>query len=212
MDADIKNKIKNRSVFRVRYEAFQIFEDGSIFAEDEDGNIAYLVDAGSYEIFSDVLYEDDFFYCGTYTYRNKEGDRRVIPRYSISRDAAFTILKAEADSPGTQNGEREPNPAQGKDSENSAKVYSGSGFFIGNQGHFITNYHVIGKSKSIEIMHQNKSYNANIVKVNTVADLALLKVERMLTGLSLHESELPLGSDIYAYGFPQTDLQGKSQK
>ena len=62
----------------------------------------------------------------------------------------------------------------------------GSGFFINEEGHLITNYHVIeGETQiSVEVYHQKsgalerKSYkNVAIIALNKFADLALLKID-----------------------------------
>jgi serine protease Do len=92
----------------------------------------------------------------------------------------------------------------------------GSGFFITEDGHLITNFHVIeGETKlSIEVYHQKdgqldrRSYkDVRIVAMNKFADLALLKVEdkdapkfkRMLLGDS---DNLGQGDQVFAIGSP----------
>ena len=93
---------------------------------------------------------------------------------------------------------------------------TGSGFFLTEDGHMITNFHVIeGETKiSIEVYHQKDgqldrhSYkDVRIVAMNKFADLALLKVEdkdapkfkRMLLGDS---DNLAQGERVFAIGSP----------
>jgi serine protease Do len=92
----------------------------------------------------------------------------------------------------------------------------GSGFFITEEGHLITNFHVIeGETKlSLEVYHQKdgqlerRSYkDIRIVAMNKFADLALLKVEdkdapkfkRVLLGDS---DALSVGERVFAIGSP----------
>jgi serine protease Do len=92
----------------------------------------------------------------------------------------------------------------------------GSGFFLDEDGHLVTNFHVIeGETKiSIEVYHETngqlerKSYkDVKIVAMNKFADLALLKVEdkdapkfkRMLLGDS---DALGQGDRVFAIGSP----------
>ncbi len=92
----------------------------------------------------------------------------------------------------------------------------GSGFFITDEGHLITNFHVIeGETKiSLEVYHlkdgqlERRSYkDIRIVAMNKFADLALLKVEdkdapkfkRVLLG---DNDALSVGERVFAIGSP----------
>ncbi|KAB2664925.1 MAG: trypsin-like serine protease [Verrucomicrobia bacterium] len=92
----------------------------------------------------------------------------------------------------------------------------GSGFFIAEDGHLVTNFHVIeGETKiSLEVYHlkdgqlERRSYkDIRIVAMNKFADLALLKVEdkgapgfkRVLLGDS---DALAVGERVFAIGSP----------
>lgn len=92
----------------------------------------------------------------------------------------------------------------------------GSGFFVTEEGHLITNFHVIeGETRlSVEVYHQKdgqlerRSYkDVRIVAMNKFADLALLKVEdagaprfkRVLVG---DPDALAVGERVFAIGSP----------
>lgn len=92
----------------------------------------------------------------------------------------------------------------------------GSGFFLDEDGHLVTNFHVVeGETKiSIEVYHQKdgqlerRSYkDIRIVAMNKFADLTLLKVEdkdapkfkKMLIGDS---EQLGQGDRVFAIGSP----------
>lgn len=54
----------------------------------------------------------------------------------------------------------------------------GSGFFVRNDGHILTNAHVIKGAKKISIItNDNKSFDAKIVGIDNASDLAVLKIE-----------------------------------
>tara|TARA_B100001094_G_scaffold290958_1_gene308943 strand:+ start:140 stop:1069 length:930 start_codon:yes stop_codon:yes gene_type:complete len=52
---------------------------------------------------------------------------------------------------------------------------TGSGFFINEYGYAITNYHVVGDAKNIKMSIKGKDYNAKVVSIDKVNDLALLR-------------------------------------
>lgn len=92
----------------------------------------------------------------------------------------------------------------------------GSGFFLDEEGHLITNFHVIeGETKiSIEVYHQKdgqlerRSYkDVRIVAMNKFADLALLKIEdkdapKFKKVLLANEERLAQGDRVFAIGSP----------
>ncbi len=61
---------------------------------------------------------------------------------------------------------------------NRSSVQSGTGFFINSQGNVVTNHHVIQGAKNIQVTTDyGKVYNATIVGMDTLTDLAVLKLE-----------------------------------
>ncbi|WP_136667218.1 S1C family serine protease [Flavobacterium sp. H122] len=81
----------------------------------------------------------------------------------------------------------------------------GSGVFITDNGHLITNYHVIEGNKPIFVKIENgNKVKAEIVKHNKDFDLAVLKVNiNNIKGLSFSDSgKTSLGDDVYAIGTP----------
>ena len=73
---------------------------------------------------------------------------------------------------------------QGLDADNmmvvpdqSGRESLGSGFFIRNDGHILTNYHVIKDAKTINIIcNDEKTYEAKVVGIDKASDLAVLKI------------------------------------
>lgn len=96
-----------------------------------------------------------------------------------------------------------------------AKVLrSGSGFFITDDGYFLTNYHVVQGGSTIRLVTETGSVNAKVVQLDYAVDLALLKVDsRTFQSIPfLGTDEVALGADIFTIGFPMPDLQGFSPK
>jgi S1-C subfamily serine protease len=95
----------------------------------------------------------------------------------------------------------------------------GSGVIIDAQGHVITNWHVVGNYKEAIVYFKPKNdadlknalaFRAQVERVDQVADLALLKIERPpQTFPSLgfgNASALNVGQDVHAIGHPNGAL------
>ena len=84
---------------------------------------------------------------------------------------------------------------------------SGSGWVFDNQGHIVTNYHVIADSDVIEVtLFNGASYKARVVGADKLNDIAVLKVEvpaELLFPVQLGDSgELRVGQKVLAIGNP----------
>jgi len=61
---------------------------------------------------------------------------------------------------------------------NRTRIGMGSGVIISKDGYIITNYHVIENATTIEITtNNNKSYKADLIGSDEVADIAVLKID-----------------------------------
>ena len=82
----------------------------------------------------------------------------------------------------------------------------GSGFLIDNEGHILTNNHVVADTERIEVtLSDDRSYEAEIVGRDPQTDLALIRIEGdgVLTPLALGDSEeLKVGEWVVAIGSP----------
>lgn len=84
----------------------------------------------------------------------------------------------------------------------------GSGFVVSGEGHIITNYHVVSDDSKIKVVLNNgKEYDAEVIRVSKIYDLALLKIEeRNLLPFRISNSkQLELASDVYALGTPTAE-------
>lgn len=113
---------------------------------------------------------------------------------------------------------------------------SGSGFFLTQNGYFITSSHVIEEATRIVVRTKEGNFPAKLVKADRVNDIALLKVtrrrikstEEFLVGPDISAFDDPailfrplpvvssgtvkLGDSVVTLGFPNTELQGLEPK
>ena len=96
---------------------------------------------------------------------------------------------------------------QRNQTENESGWGVGSGFVFDNQGHIITNAHVIkDATKTVVTFLDGRSYNAEIVGIDEYTDIGVIKVNadlKLLHPLSLGDSSnLQVGEPITAIGNP----------
>ena len=90
---------------------------------------------------------------------------------------------------------------------------TGSGFFVTHDGHFVTNHHVIENAKRIVVKTHAGVFPATIVRVDSVNDLAVLKVSGTFAALPVHGSGgLKLADRVATVGYPNPELQGVAAK
>jgi S1-C subfamily serine protease len=81
----------------------------------------------------------------------------------------------------------------------------GTGFIIDQQGHILTNYHVVENARQVEVtLHNRKKYKAEIIGTDPTHDLAVVKIEATgLTPAVLGDSRnLAVGQKVFAIGNP----------
>ena len=81
---------------------------------------------------------------------------------------------------------------------------AGSGFIIHEDGFIVTNFHVIQGSNFVRVnLFNGDTYNADIVGVDPITDLALLKIEGNFDSLDLADSnDVQIGEKVIAIGNP----------
>lgn len=92
-------------------------------------------------------------------------------------------------------GERGTSPQQ---------VSTGSGVIISGDGYIITNNHVIDRAETIEVVHQRRTYKAELVGVDRNTDIAVLKIDaNNLPAIKKGSSrDLKIGEWVIAVGNP----------
>ncbi len=90
---------------------------------------------------------------------------------------------------------------------------SGTGFFVTDDGYFITNQHVAGDGATVRVITAAGVISAKVVKVDKANDLALLKAEGKFAALPVIASRtMRLGATVATVGFPNVGLQGFAPK
>ena len=100
---------------------------------------------------------------------------------------------------------------------------NGSGIIISKSGYIVTNHHVIEDADDIEVEFilndEVKKFNAEIVQIDKVNDLAIIKIFDMnFDGLddlpyNFKSRSSEVGTEVYAYGYPMAlSLMGKEIK
>lgn len=99
-------------------------------------------------------------------------------------------------------------------SENS-NISSGTGFYIDNNGHILTAYHVIRGHDDIWINNSTnkKLVHADLIKYDLLLDLALLKVSAIgAQPLNIanweNNKSIPIGIEVCAIGYPTLGYKG----
>jgi S1-C subfamily serine protease len=92
----------------------------------------------------------------------------------------------------------------------------GTGFFITADGWIVSNRHVVGDAKLVDIrMSDGSTHSAKVMKTDKEFDLALIKAEAKAPKclpISKGEIELGLGRPVFTIGFPNPILQGVEPK
>lgn len=91
--------------------------------------------------------------------------------------------------------------------EKGEVIGSGSGIMVGAGGYILTNNHVVsgGRFYSVRIEDDETVYKTDeVIKYNPVLDLAMIRIERTLTPLSVYQGEKKLvrGQKVVAIGSP----------
>ena len=92
-------------------------------------------------------------------------------------------------------------------------IGAGTGFFVSNQGHIVSNNHVVGVCKKVTTKINGKKYDLDILATDKVNDLGIVKASfKSKSYLSIKSSGAELGEDIVALGYPLTGRLSDSVK
>ena len=90
---------------------------------------------------------------------------------------------------------------------------SGTGFFISNDGYLLTNAHVVNDAEKISVLIKNETIPATLVKIDSVNDIALLKIKHQTKALPLITNKrVKRGTEVSVVGYPNIQIQGNEQK
>ena len=132
-------------------------------------------------------------------------DGFVFPREIVSRRE---IIK-----PRISRTTREPIAEAPKD-RRERKPGSGTGFFVTNDGYFVTSYHVIQDAKEITVKTADGSLlAARFISGDSANDVALLKIESATKAARISDTGEPVrGEEVFTLGYPLLQIQGQDQK
>lgn len=104
-------------------------------------------------------------------------------------------------------------PPAAPDVDQTYKVASGTGFFVSEEGHLITNNHVIDGCKEIKIHSKGEIFDTVTLANDPQNDLALLKSGATPDAYFSLSTELPYAlQDVIVAGFPFGDRVSSSLK
>jgi S1-C subfamily serine protease len=91
---------------------------------------------------------------------------------------------------------------------------SGTGFFVTDDGYFVTTYHVIEGAKEITVKTTDgRLLAARFISGDSANDVALLKIESATKAARISDTgELLRGEEVFTLGFPLLEIQGQDQK
>lgn len=219
-------KVRAKSILAATYSIFQVLDDGVLIRPHKgqlenkgiNVDIAYLTGVVEAAAAEGDYYKGDLYWYGNYSYRNKAGDDRTVNAYCLNKDDAVQNVKNMLFGEERPKDERTVIASQNTNSLpdvpsplKSAKS-TGSGFFVGNEGYFVTNAHVVDDSTDVFVYYGGKMIRAEVVKVSKVADLAILKVAQKVVGIEISDDEPQPGDDVFAIGYPQPTIQGLEAK
>ena len=133
------------------------------------------------------------------TYFGKLPDRKGYFEGSTSDQK---IIKQLAEKPKKQ----EPKKKKPKPSPDDNKIVaasSGTGFYVSNTGHIISNHHVIEGCNTVKLTFKGKEVSADVLAVDKMNDLAILKAD--LTPSKVYPvatEDVSLLEDIIIAGYP----------
>lgn len=105
-----------------------------------------------------------------------------------------------------------PPPYRPKETRNRIGFSTGTGFFVTNKGHIVTNFHVIEDSKFVKIKTSDgKTLQAKVLRTDPVNDLALLHVDFNSPFLRLGD-DIIKGEQVLTIGYPLISVQGQESK
>jgi S1-C subfamily serine protease len=125
-----------------------------------------------------------------------EGQRRAV------------VFVAKKEGGGGESGDISPTPEIGE-----GKGCAGTGFFVTDDGYFVTCEHVVRGATSFHVRSPGGSLPARLIKKDRTIDVAVLKVDGAFRALPIGaQPGVKLGEAVFTIGFPNPVLQGVEPK
>ena len=160
--------------------------------------------------------EFDFYLASDVELRNESEMAKKLDEYSSGLQsrcyfkvwptgmAENSYKKVRKDHPGFKiDSDKIDNDKKKKEIKNNENPGVGSGFFISDRGHIITNYHVVGESNDIKVQYEGDEIKAKVLATDQRLDLALIKIDKKNKNFIKFSNKSPFKSqEILVAGFP----------
>lgn len=146
---------------------------------------------------------------GTYTYVTKGDEISTVPVYDPGMPVGPLRARVVTMSGKPAAVVKRVSPSSDEPSA------SGSGFFITEDGLFISNAHVVEDATRIEVKTVAGRKRATVLRIDKDKDLALLRVSLVqgtVPALNVATNPLSLGAPAFTIGYPLVELQGSRPK
>ncbi len=139
-------------------------------------------------------------------YKNLDFSSRSAKIYGdkILGETQFTKKDPAPSKKENKENERAAKPQEAKrGSDKNIKVGSGTGFFINNAGHIVSNNHVIDQCNAVNAYYKGDARPLKILAIDRKNDLAILKAEvRPDDTFPVAKDDAILLEEIYVAGYP----------
>jgi S1-C subfamily serine protease len=101
-----------------------------------------------------------------------------------------------------------------KEAKKEKGFATGTGFFVSDRGHILTNYHVVEEAKELAVaLPDGDIVAARILKADPANDIALIRIDRASAALPFGPVHgVRKGDAVTALGYPLIELQGQELK
>jgi serine protease Do len=100
-----------------------------------------------------------------------------------------------------------PLPGFPKQAPKKEGASSGTGFFVTNKGHVLTNAHVVEECASIRVTTDERDSSQGVVLAQDIInDLAVVETTLKPTKVAALRPSIRLGESVAAFGYPLTDV------
>ena len=98
---------------------------------------------------------------------------------------------------------KEEKPKSSPDDNKIVAASSGTGFYVSNSGHIISNHHVVEGCNTVKLTFKGKEVSADVLAVDKMNDLAILKADLIPSKVySVATEDASLLEDIIIAGYP----------
>jgi len=98
---------------------------------------------------------------------------------------------------------KKPKKKQTPDDNKVVAAASGSGFFVSNAGHIVTNHHVIDECKVLKVSYKGNLVEAKVLAIDKTNDLAIIQAKINPSKVyAVSNKDVALLEDIIVAGFP----------